>query len=279
MQEAILVDFMATLIAAVPTWQLAIVFLVLQLLACELGFYWHHRATRQLNEKHEAGEETHVLAAALGLLALMIAFTFEMAQGRYEERRALVVEEANAIVATYLQVHLLDQPGRDMMTAELRRYIDIRLTYFDSDGDRTKLAAYDKASEAMHVDLWRTMLVATRPHRSTTVVDLVSEPLLRLIDAQADRRSARVSHVPGEVMQALVIYSLITALTLGYVMGSKRNRHRSASSILFLLTTISIMVTLDLDNPTSGGIQLSPEPLLSAREVIQTEFEPVAIAP
>jgi hypothetical protein len=266
----------AAMLQATPSWLLAAGFLLLQLGACELGFIWHRRSARHSGGAHEPGEEMHVLAAALGLLALMIAFTFEMAQGRYEDRRQLVVDEANAIVQTYLQSQLLDNPGRDELGEQLRKYIDIRLSYFSSGGDPVRIAAYDKASTAMHVTLWSTMLRAAAPHRDTTTVSLVAQPMARMIDAQADRRSSRVARVPAEVMQALTIYSLITAFTLGYIMGSVRTRHRSASTILFVLTTVSIMVTLDLDNPVSGGIQLSPEPLLSAREVLHTQFQPAA---
>lgn len=264
------------LLQTTPSWLLGTAFLILQLLACELGFVWHRRSVASGGGDYEPGEEMHVLAAALGLLALMIAFTFEMAQGRYEDRRQLVVDEANAIVQTYLQAQLLDNPGRDALSGQLRTYLDIRLDYFETGGSRAKIEDYDNASKAMHVKLWRTMLQATESVRGTTTVALVSEPMARLIDAQADRRSSRVARVPAEVMQALTIYSLITAFTLGYIMGNVRTRHRSASTILFVLTTVSIMVTLDLDNPVSGGIRLSPEPLLSAREVLHTEFQLVA---
>jgi len=265
------------LLQTTPSWLLGAAFLILQLLACELGFVWHRRSVAKGGGDYEPGEEMHVLAAALGLLALMIAFTFEMAQGRYEDRRQLVVDEANAIVQTYLQSQLLANPGREQLGKQLREYVDIRLGYFESGGDRAKIETYDETSKAMHVDLWRTMLRATQDVRGTTTVLLVSEPLARMIDAQADRRSSRVARVPAEVMQALAIYSLITAFTLGYIMGNVRTRHRSASTILFVLTTVSIMVTLDLDNPISGGIRLSPEPLLSAREVLHTEFQPATM--
>ena len=270
------VDGFGEMLQTTPSWLLGGAFLILQLLACELGFFWHHRSVVKSGADHEAGEEMHVLAAALGLLALMIAFTFEMAQGRYEDRRQLVVEEANAIVQTYLQSQHLENPGRDELGNQLREYVDIRLSYFKSSGNRAKIGDYDEPSKSKHVELWRTMLRATADQRGSTTVMLVAEQMARMIDAQADRLSSRVARVPAEVMQALTIYSLITAFTLGYIMGNVRTRHRSASTILFVLTTVSIMVTLDLDNPVSGGIQLSPEPLVSAREVLHTEFQPAA---
>jgi len=271
--EMMAIGGLRELLETTPSLWLAAAFLVLQILACELGFLWHRRALRTHGDKHGAGEEMHVLAAALGLLALMIAFTFEMAQGRYEDRRGLVVEEANAIVQTYLQVQLLDNPGRDALSDELRNYIDVRLRYFSSSGDVAKIEAYDRDSEVMHVKVWDTMLRATAAQRDDPRVLLVAQPMARMIDAQADRRSSRVARVPAEVLTALALYSIISAFTLGYIMGNERTRHRGTSTILFLLTTVSILVTLDLDNSVSGGIQLSAEPLLSAREVLHTKFQ------
>ena len=263
---------LADLLYARPTWQLAIGFFAVMMLACEVGFYWHRRSAKRTGGEAEIGDEAHVLAAALGLLALMIAFTFSMAQGRYEDRRNLVVQEANAMVGTYLAAQLLDQPGRTEMGDLLRRYADVRLEYFATGGDAAKIAAYDAASEVMHRQLWDTMLRATAPHRTTMVVGLVSQPLTRMIDLKAERRSARLAKVPVEVMQALIVYSVITALTLGYVMGGLKARHRIVATILFVLISVSIMVTLDLDSPASGGIRLSGEPLVSARAVLHTGF-------
>lgn len=259
------------LVAIAPSWGLAIAFLVAMIAACEIGFYGHRRWFKDSTAKEEeSGEETHVLAAALGLLALMLAFTFSMAQGRYETRRDLVVAEADALVAAYLNAQLLDAPGRDEMSAVLRRYADIRLKWFDIGADAAKVAAYDRASEVMHVTLWETMLRATRPHRDTPTVGLVSQPLGKLIALQEARRAARQAKVPIEVIRALAVYSLITAFMLGYIMGGIRARHRVVSTMLFVLIAVSVMVTLDLDSPAAGGIRLSGAPLFAARAVIET---------
>ena len=45
-------------------------------------------------------------------------------------------------------------------------------------------------------------------------------------------------------------------------MGGLKARHRIVATILFVLISVSIMVTLDLDSPASGGIRLSGEPLV-----------------
>lgn len=263
------------LIGIAPSWGLAIGFLVAMIVACEAGFFMHRRWAVSTVGGHETGEELHVLAAALGLLALMLAFTFSMAQGRYETRRDLIVDEADALVSSYLHAQLLDQPGRDEMGRELRRYADVRLTWFDIGADPTKEVAYDRASEALHITLWETMLRATLAHRDTPTVGLISEPLSRLIAVQEQRRAARQARVPVEVIRALGIYSLITAFMVGYVMGGIRARNRIISTMLFVLVALSVTVTLDLDSPTAGGIRLSSQPMVAARAVLDTPIQPV----
>ena len=51
-------------------------------------------------------------AALLGLVALILAFGLTLAVGRYESRRAAVVDDANAIGTTYLRAQTLAEPAR-----------------------------------------------------------------------------------------------------------------------------------------------------------------------
>jgi hypothetical protein len=57
-------------------------------------------------------------AALLGVIGLILAFGLALAVGRYESRRAAVVEEANNIGTTYLRAQTLAEPFR---TASLER--------------------------------------------------------------------------------------------------------------------------------------------------------------
>ena len=57
-----------------------------------------------------------IVSAVLGLLALLLGFTFALAVNRFETRRALVLEEANAIGTAYLQTQVLPQPHRERLS-------------------------------------------------------------------------------------------------------------------------------------------------------------------
>ena len=78
--------------------------------AAELGFHSGRQRRRETPRAATASQLGGVQAAVLGLLALLLGFTFAMSVARYDERRALVVKEANAIGTTYLRAGFLPEP-------------------------------------------------------------------------------------------------------------------------------------------------------------------------
>src|SRR6516225_617092 len=75
----------------------------------------------------ESDTASMLASAALGLLALMIGFTFAMALSRFEARRDAVLKEANAIGTTALRARLLSEPHRTEVLKLLREYVQTRL--------------------------------------------------------------------------------------------------------------------------------------------------------
>src|SRR5580765_1212881 len=69
--------------------------------------------------------------ALLGVVGLILAFGLTLAVGRYQDRRADVVTDANTIGTAYLRAQTIAEPQRDASLALLRRYNDlaIRVTY------------------------------------------------------------------------------------------------------------------------------------------------------
>src|SRR5262249_9015736 len=85
---------------ALPTWARALLILAIIGGATALG-YAIGRYLRQHQEKLR--EPFGVLQGALlGVVGLILAFGMSLAVGRYEDRRAVTVDEANAIGTSYL---------------------------------------------------------------------------------------------------------------------------------------------------------------------------------
>jgi hypothetical protein len=101
--------------------------LFLALVAClEIGRRVGVRRAARDGEAARAGAGV-VEGAVFALLGLLVAFTFSGAAARFDQRRALIVEEANAIGTAYLRLDLLPAAAREELRESFRRYVDARL--------------------------------------------------------------------------------------------------------------------------------------------------------
>src|SRR5437868_5331217 len=107
---------------------LAVVLLAVLLGSCELGY----RAGRQSRSESIKSQAATWEGALLGLLALLVGFTFAMAVTRFDGRRELILNEANAIEETMHRVGILDPPQRDEVRVILHRYVDVRVRFYQA---------------------------------------------------------------------------------------------------------------------------------------------------
>jgi hypothetical protein len=225
--------------------------------AIEIGF----RAYRWLDPRddHQMGGQEFLATAVLGLLALLLGFTFSLALNRYDERRALVVQEANAIGTAWLRVQLLDEPYRGEMGAALKQYTDARVAWSEASGGdiAPTVAQQDK--------VWTAAQHLSRGGTSPVVVRQVLDPLNEAFDTQASRTASRAARIPGRVMSALMLYAALSMVLLGHIMAINGRRKVVPTILLLLLLTLAFSVILDLDSPRNGRIQVSQQPLINLR--------------
>jgi hypothetical protein len=206
-------------------------------------------------------------AALLGLVALILAFGLSLAVGRYEDRRAAVVAEANAIGTTYLRAETLSEPARSRSLTLLKRYTDTSIelskTVPGSERSRSVLAA----SAAMQRRLWRLAGQALVQAPVATAPRLYVETLNEMFDAQNVRVTARNNRVPNAVL-ALEVAAAAVALGLLAVYLSMLGRGVLTVLLASVLVTALLLVTFDLDRPTRGLITVPDAPLVSARDMM-----------
>src|SRR5205807_3683427 len=102
---------------------IAILFVVL--ISVECGY----RLGKYRRSRHEQEKQAPVgtmVGATLGLLAFILAFTFGLAATRFDTRRQVLLDEANAIGTTYLRAGMLPEQG-EQIRGLLRDYVDARL--------------------------------------------------------------------------------------------------------------------------------------------------------
>jgi hypothetical protein len=257
------------LLYGVNIWLIALVMMLLLIMATEAGFRAGQKV-RSRRDKTALSQVGLISGALLGLLALLLGFTFSMAQNRYALRQGLVVEEANDIGTTYLRSRQLPEPYKTEIASLLRQYVDARLDFFRAGVDEEHLKeAHDRATQLQN-QLWSNALGAVQKDDRMVITGLFIPSLNNVIDTQEKRRAATENHVPESVLLLLFVVALVTALCVGYGCGLSAHRQLFSTTLMLLLIMLVITVIIDLDRPRRGWIRVSQNSMLRLQESLST---------
>lgn len=235
---------------------LTAVLFVAIMVAAEVGNWIGRRFGQGKDGDKNAG---NMATATLGLLALLIGFTYAMAVARYDLRRQTVLEEANAIGSTVNFALMLPQADRGPVLAELRDYTNVRIG-LGSPYDPAKLEADTKRSGDLRADLWRRAVAAeTAQPQSLGVYQFVAN-LNEMNNAGEKRLTALRNHVPVVITFMLAGTALVAMGFVGYGTGVNGTRKIYADLIMALLISALIGLMLDLQRPDRGSIDIPTQP-------------------
>jgi hypothetical protein len=141
------------------------------------------------------GDVSTLEGAALGLLALMIGFSFAIALSRFEARRDGVLNEANAIGTAALRARLLPAPYGPDALKSLREYVQVRLDATQHAFSRTELSAAINRSNEIQEALWRNTMALASKDTAMVPTGLFIQSLNEMIDNQG-KRLAQQSGTP-----------------------------------------------------------------------------------
>lgn len=241
-------------------YSLLLIFLVgvgAVLAACEAGWRFGIRVDGRGRDNI-----TTLEGSLLGLLALIIGFTFAMALARYEGRREAVLNEANAIGTTALRARLLPEPHRQEVLKLLKEYTQIRVDYLPSGKSFAELPAIVDRSNGIQEALWRQTKALVAKDNSTVPTGLFIQALNEMIDAQGKRLSVLRNSIPNLVLLSLFGITAVACAFAGYASGLDPQRTRLPVNITALLICGVIFVILDLDRPNVGFITISQQPMI-----------------
>ena len=205
-----------------------------------------------------------VQAALLGLVGLVLAFGLTMAVGRYDDRRAAVVADANAIGTTYLRAQTLREPMRSRSLELLVRYVDQAIVYSDVVPGTPKELSAIADVERVQRGLWRLAGETLVESPTDSAPRLYVETLNEMIDMETVRVSALNNRVPGTVVAIEIVGA---AVALGLLALYLAILSRGVITVLLAAVFVSMLlvVALDMDRPTRGLIVVPDEPLRSLR--------------
>ena len=228
-------------------WLFVIGLLLLTALATEIG-YMAGRRDQWVHPEGAKGQVTAITAGALGVLALLMAFTFAMAVFRFDVRKQLVLNEANAIGSTYLRARLLPAPHKTEIADLLRRYADVRL------------------------DFYRADLLAEK-YPTSNPVTLFVQALNDTIDLHARRLVVQDDHVPPTVLAVLFLATIAAMALVGYGCGLFGRRNFVVTTLLTVIVAAVTFVILDLDRPRRGFLRVSQESMQNLQKELRRSAE------
>ncbi len=254
------------MIDGIPLWLFLIIAIVMSAVFLECGRIIGQR--KRVNDPDEPEAPIGAMVGAiLGLLAFMMAFTFNVAINRFDERRAAVLDEANAIGTTYLRADFLDQQDRDETKRILREYVKKRLGGLGQDDHDSIM----KESASMQEQLWQ---IATRvAHEKPTPI---SASFVTTLNEMIDLHSKRVTlvlhtRVPTVVWLSLFAVSLFSMMGVGFYCGLAGSKNRTESIILLSTFSIVLLLVADLDRPAEGFLKTNQQPMIDLYASISSD--------
>jgi hypothetical protein len=244
---------------------ISVALFVLILIFNELGF----QAGRFVQARSD--NEVKVLtgsiqASVLGLLALLLGFTFSMSMQRYDNRSMALIDEANTIGTAILRVQLLPEQLQPEAKAMLKNYVQLRIAVGSVDMTKIKRRAdYNRQIADAQNSLWALAVSATEIDPRPVTTGVFVKSLNDMIDAQGKRNALLQMHVPEVVLLLLFAVFVSSGAILGYSGGLSGRRIVAPILLVSVLITLIVFIIIDLDRPKRGLIQVNQSAMQEIR--------------
>jgi hypothetical protein len=192
-----------------------------------------------------------VLGAILTLLGLIIGFTFSMATTRYDQRKNLEEDEANAIGTEYVRVDFLPAEDAGRLKELLRRYTALRVEFYSLPYGQ-RLDRVNDETAKMQDELWTTVAQAAKV-QPTPLAALASGGMNDVLNSQGYTQAAWWNRIPMSAWGLLFLIAIMSTFLVGYGATAKWGLF----SIVFPLAIgISFFLIADIDTPRGGIIHV-----------------------
>lgn len=215
-------------------------------------------------EEEERKDLATLEAATLSLLGLIIAFSFSMAIGRYDQRKNYEANEANAIGTEYARAGLLPTPEADNVRTLLKGFLQQRIAFYEN-RDPRQLQLISNVTDSIEQQLWGNIREAAAK-QPTPPVALAAAGMNNVLDDRAYTQAAWWNRIPLAAWDLMISIAVLCNFLVGY------SAHRSNTHLFVVLPlalSIAFLLISDLDSPHGGIIRVSPQNLTSLAQVLQ----------
>ena len=237
-----------------------------------IGFYLLGHRTRlsviKKNPDHPR-ELGAINGTLLGLLGLLLAFTFSMSSSRFDTRRQLVIEEANNIGTVVLRTDIYPDSVRKLLRVNLKEYVEARIAFYQSGMDIEKVVGYYRKADDIGKKIWFIAATYAKSDDNVTRTSQLIPALNDMIDITTTRIAAGEGTIPDSIMYFLFILCFCSAFLLGYDHKDKIDWIIVIGFAIMLSATVFNII--DLDRPRSGFINMDTpnEKIIELREMFE----------
>lgn len=225
---------------------------------------WFRKRLRPI-EDEERKDLANLETATLGLLGLIIAFSFSMAIGRYDQRKNCEADEANAIGTEFARADLLPTPEAENVRTLLKDYLHQRVAFYE-DRDAKDIQQIGVVTDNIERQLWSSIdgAAAKQP---TPPVALAAAGMNSVFDDRAYTQAAWWNRIPVAAWDLMISIAILCNFLVGYS-AYRNNAHLFI--VLPLALSIAFLLISDLDSPRGGIIRVTPQNLTSLAETLQS---------
>jgi hypothetical protein len=260
-------------ISDIPLWLTYVGTTGLIVLAIEIG-YRLGTAVRRKSEGEKESPVSAITGSVLALLAFLLAFTFGIVSNRYDARKALVREQAITISTAYARTDFLPQPEGDNARTLFRAYMDVLLDSAEP-GDSDRRSALIGQLSAIVDQLWDMGVAHAQSDTHSEVAALYVDSLNSVGDVQALRVAVALqAKIPTGIWLALFALMILAMLAVGYQAAIATSRRTWLMVLLALSFSAVITLIAVLDNPESGYLTVSQQPLIDVQTAMQADVVP-----
>jgi len=208
-----------------------------------------------------------VVGAAFGLLAFMLAFTFQIAASRYDSRKELLLEEVTNIRTTWLRAGVIPEPFRSETKKLLLEYVDLRIELAN---DHSKLGSTMTRSQQILDKFWESVEILAAQDRSSEMYSLFTSSINDLVDNYNQRITMTLEYrIPPTILGVLFIISFLSMLALGYQFGISGKGSFRINFLLAIVFAMVMFLILALDRPETGLAKLNQKPMLTLQQQLK----------
>jgi hypothetical protein len=222
------------------------------------------------SKKSEDMQQTPVgsaVGAAFGLLAFMLAFTFQIAANRYDARKELLLDEVTNIRTAYLRAGLIPEPFRTETRKQLVEYVDLRIQLAS---DQSKLGTTMARSQQILGNFWNYSEKLGELDRSSENYALYISTVNDLVDNYNHRITISLEYrIPVAILWVLFIIAFLSMLALGYQFGISGKGSFRINLLLAIVFAVVMFLILSLDRPETGVAKMNQKPMLTLQHQLQ----------